>query len=156
MEGCVVRSFHRCSVYISSFIIRVPTLLINITTTFTLIMATNAATPIIGDIWYRVGMCVTLTALSIIYGLLAGLTLALCNLQISWLEMKCTTGTAKQRRQSMAVMGLVNYQTWMLCKLSCRSPFLLIGHLLTIHGRLYDYLRRLCRWLHHLHRSRFI
>jgi metal transporter CNNM len=69
-----------------------------------------------GWVWY--GMLILVIALFIIYGLLAGLTLAICSLELQWLQMKCNAGTAKQRQQARAVSQMVpRFRTWMLCSM---------------------------------------
>lgn len=48
-----------------------------------------------GALWY--GMVSVVVVLVLIYALLAGLTLALCGLETSVVEIRCTTGSAKQQ-----------------------------------------------------------
>jgi len=81
----------------------------------------NTAELYTGYSWY--GMLALALVLFVIYALLAGLTLALCGLEMPWLQMKCSTGNARQRKQARAVLRLAKHRTWMLCKFVSTTCF---------------------------------
>jgi len=66
--------------------------------------------------WY--GMLIAAGALLIFCSLLAGLTLAVCGLDMTWLQLRSVTGTPRERKQAQVVLKLKRRGTWMLCKLS--------------------------------------
>ncbi|PMD39201.1 hypothetical protein L207DRAFT_491161 [Hyaloscypha variabilis F] len=64
-----------------------------------------------------VGMSILATVLLIISALLAGLTLGVCGLDSTLLQLRCITGTPRERRQARMVAGMKRRGTWMLCSL---------------------------------------
>jgi len=50
------------------------------------------------ETWY--GMFAVAVILLTLYSLLAGLTLGVCGLESTWVQLKCVTGTPKQRYSS--------------------------------------------------------
>ncbi|TAQ85490.1 hypothetical protein B7494_g6184 [Chlorociboria aeruginascens] len=68
-----------------------------------------------GGAWY--GIAIVSAVLLNIAGLLAGLILAICGLNMRLLQMRAVTGTPKQRQQALVVARMKIHGTWMLCAL---------------------------------------
>ncbi|KAI6709098.1 hypothetical protein JHW43_008361 [Diplocarpon mali] len=65
----------------------------------------------------QVSMIVVATLLVIFCALLTGLTLAVCGLDMDYLQLRSITGTWKERRHAKEVLRMKRHSTWMLCSL---------------------------------------
>ena len=61
-----------------------------------------------GGAW--IGMFVLACFLLVIYALLAGLTLAICGLDMTWLQMRSITGTAKERYVALSCSRILKHR----------------------------------------------
>ncbi|KAL3420205.1 DUF21 and CBS domain protein [Phlyctema vagabunda] len=70
--------------------------------------------------------------------LLAGLTLAICSLDVTWLEITSRTARSKRRTQARAILDIRRHHNWMLCSLiicsvACGEAFPIIMREMLIH-----------------------
>ncbi|KAK0111301.1 hypothetical protein ONS95_001672 [Cadophora gregata] len=65
----------------------------------------------------QIAMIAVAAILVIICALLTGLTLAVCGLDINYLQLRTVTGTPQERRQAQEVIRMKRRASWMLCSL---------------------------------------
>ncbi|KAG9244284.1 hypothetical protein BJ878DRAFT_78707 [Calycina marina] len=65
--------------------------------------------------WYGM-LCVGLVVLAL-YGLFAGVTLAVCGPEMTWLQLRSLTGTPEERKRARIVARMRRHGSWMLCSL---------------------------------------
>jgi hypothetical protein len=70
------------------------------------------------------GFSVLVLFLVLICALLAVLTLAICGLDITWLQVLSSTGDQKQRNRALVIFWIKRHGSWFLCKLGTLQTML--------------------------------